>query len=112
MNSRPRAYESPALPLSYPGTYNVRPSFPTNLGTHERRKIIEALRNINGFVYVRLYKAPCESGRDFALEVSREQSYGIFQEALVNYGRWVNQAHGIEIWLPATLPECALGIPY
>jgi hypothetical protein len=50
--------------------------------------------------------------RGDALEVSREQSYGIFQEALVNYARWVNQVDGIEVWLPATLPECALGIPY
>ena len=47
-----------------------------------------------------------------AVEISREQSYGILQEALANYARWVNQAHGIDIWLPATLPECALGIPY
>jgi hypothetical protein len=48
--------------------------------------------------------------RGDALEVSREQSYGIFQEALVNYARWVSQADGIEVWVPLTLPECTLGM--
>ena len=30
----------------------------------------------------------------------------------MNYAKWVKQAEGIEVWVPATLPECALGIPY
>jgi len=38
--------------------------------------------------------------RGDAVEVSREQSYGILQEALRNYVRWVDQADGIEVWLP------------
>jgi hypothetical protein len=50
--------------------------------------------------------------RGDAIEVSREESYGILQEALRNYARWVERAHGIEIWLPEPLPECTEGIPY
>ena len=35
-----------------------------------------------------------------AVELSREQSYGIFQDALRNYARWVEGAAGVEVWLP------------
>ena len=50
-----------------------------------------------------------------AVGLTREQSYGILQDALRNFVRWVDNARGIEIWvppIPAALPECESGIPY
>jgi hypothetical protein len=47
-----------------------------------------------------------------AVELNREQSYGRLQEAQRNYGRWVDQADGIEVWLPAAWPDCDIAIPY
>ena len=38
--------------------------------------------------------------RGDGVEVSREQSYSILQAALRNYARWVDQADGVEVWLP------------
>lgn len=53
--------------------------------------------------------------RGDAVEVSCEQSYGILQDALRNFARWVDQAEGVEVWLPAAVPvlsESAMGAPY
>ena len=44
--------------------------------------------------------------------LSREQSYGILQDALRNFARWVDNAHGIETWIPAALLEPISEIPY
>jgi hypothetical protein len=30
--------------------------------------------------------------------------------AVLHYARWVTQVDGIEVWVPATLPECPLGM--
>ena len=52
-------------------------------------------------------------GDDMGL--TREQSYGILQDALRNFARWVDNAQGIEVWvppLPTELPERSPGIPY
>jgi hypothetical protein len=49
---------------------------------------------------------------DDGVEVSREQSCRILQDALRNYARWVDQANGVEIWVPAALPECDWEILY
>lgn len=38
--------------------------------------------------------------RGDGVEVSREQSYCILQEAPKNYARWVDQADGVEVRLP------------
>ena len=47
--------------------------------------------------------------------LTRAQSYGILQEALQNFARWVDHAVGIEVWVPpvmVALPACEPGIPY
>lgn len=45
--------------------------------------------------------------------LSRCQSYGILQEAMINYARWLDQAIGIEVWVPApaSLAKNSEGIP-
>lgn len=50
--------------------------------------------------------------RGDGVQVSREQSYGILQDALRNFARWVESTQGIEVWLPASLAEWTEGIPY
>src|SRR5258706_393548 len=46
--------------------------------------------------------------------LSRGQSYGILQDAMLNYARWVERASGIEVWVPAPapLPVSTEGIPF
>jgi hypothetical protein len=39
--------------------------------------------------------------RGDGVEMNRKESYGILQAALRNYARWVDQADGVEVWLPA-----------
>jgi len=44
--------------------------------------------------------------------LTREQSYGILQDALRNFARWVDNARGIKIWTPPVLPQIIEAIPY
>ena len=50
------------------------------------------------------------------MELTRAQSYGILQKALMNFVWWVDHAAGIEVWtpaaLPTALPKCETEIPY
>ena len=68
---------------------------------------------------VRLTGSSCEAGLEkytdgFVVMLLRSaggQSYGIFQEALRNYARLVDQADGVEVWWLAAWPERDLGNP-
>lgn len=50
--------------------------------------------------------------RGDAMDITREQSYGILQDALKNYVRWVSLALGTEVWKPFEPLEDTLGMPY
>jgi len=52
--------------------------------------------------------------RNGAEGITREQSYGILQDALRNFVRWTDRVKGIEVWTPPpiALPECEAGIPF
>jgi len=46
--------------------------------------------------------------------ITRGQSYGILQDAMRNFGRWLNRVKGIEVWTPPPfiLSQCEAGIPF
>ena len=50
--------------------------------------------------------------RGDAVGITKGQSYGILQDALRNYARWVSLARGIEVWKPFEPLDSTLGIPY
>jgi len=50
--------------------------------------------------------------RGHDMELSREQSYGILQDALRNYACWIDNAQGVEIWTPPVFPESLMVISY
>lgn len=52
--------------------------------------------------------------RGGAEDITRRKSYSILQNATRNFIRWVEQARGIEVWMPSpvTPPECEAGIPF
>ena len=46
-----------------------------------------------------------------AVEITREQSYGILQDALRNYALWVDSASDVTFWSPGPSPKPDLGNP-
>jgi hypothetical protein len=56
----------------------------------------------------------CRRLRANAEDITREQSCGIFQDAMRNFVRWVDRVKGIEVWTPPeiALPACDAAIPF
>lgn len=44
-----------------------------------------------------------------AVGITREQLYGILQDALRNYAVWVDSASGVTLWSPGPLSERDMG---